>query len=100
GLQACWLLGGLGTRRAGAQDGVPEQLTVVIDLMVEDAKGRPVRNLTAEEVIISQEAVQQRVASLEAGELPGRYELSYVPASGKAGPVLLQFLRPGAVGHD
>ena len=98
-LQAVVLASGLGGLRAGAQDVAPKQLTVFLDIVVEDARGRPVLNLTPEEVVISQQGVQQRVANLEAKESPGQYELSYVPASGKAGPVLVQLLRPGARAH-
>jgi thiol-disulfide isomerase/thioredoxin len=93
---AVLLASALGGLRAGAQDVAPKELTVFLDLVVEDAKGRPVRNLTPEEVVISQQGVQQRVARLVAKEAPGQYELSYVPASGKPGSVLVQLLRPGA----
>jgi hypothetical protein len=43
---------------------------VFLDLVVEDAQGRPVRNLMPEDVIISQQGVRQRVAKLEAKEPP------------------------------
>ena len=89
----------LGGLRATAQDVIPKELTVFLDLVVEDANGRPVRNLTPEDVIIRQQGVRQRVARLEAREPPGHYELSYVPASGQAGAVVVQLLRPGTRAH-
>lgn len=98
-LPAVLLAGGLGGLRARAQNVAPKQLTVFFDLVVEDARGRPVSNLAPEEVVISQQGVRQRVARLEAKGPPGQYEVSYVPASGRAGALVVQLLRPGARGH-
>jgi hypothetical protein len=75
---------------------LPEEVTVFIDLIVEDAKGRPALNLRPEEVVVVQDGAQQRVTSVTSGQSAGRYELRYVPTSGKGGAVKLQVLRQGA----
>jgi thiol-disulfide isomerase/thioredoxin len=71
-------------------------LTVFVDLIVEDARGRPAANLQPEEVVLVQDGVRQKIATLVAKPTPGHYELTYVPAFGKAGAIKLQVLRPGA----
>lgn len=78
---------------------VPEQgapLSVLLDFVVEDAQGRPILDLRADELDVAQEGVRQRVASLRPQPQPGRYELSYTPASGRAGAVTISFVRRGA----
>ncbi|HLB37788.1 MAG TPA: redoxin family protein [Gemmatimonadales bacterium] len=92
------LLAGLAATPAVAAgpEGVPSQATVFIDLMVEDGKGRPVLTLSADEIVLTQDGVGQRVAAVVAKEPAGRYELSYVPLSGTAGAVQLRVLRAGA----
>jgi thioredoxin-like negative regulator of GroEL len=84
-----------GAAPAATPEGAPTALTVFVDFVVEDAKGRPALNLTAEEVVVVQDGARQRVASLEPRGAPGQYELSYVPASGKAGALAMQLMRPG-----
>jgi len=69
---------------------------VVFDLVVEDARGRPVVDLKVDEVDVLQEAERQRVLTFRTRQKPGHYELSYAPASGQAGPVAVKVLRPGA----
>jgi thiol-disulfide isomerase/thioredoxin len=85
----------LGTPLGAAPEGGQGALTVVFDLVVNDARGRPVSDLTVEEIVVAQDGVRQRISKLAMKSRPGHYELSYVPASGKAGAVGVQLLRPG-----
>ena len=73
----------------------PSELTVFLDLIVEDGRRRPALDLKPEELVIAQDGVRQRIAVLKAVGAPGRYEVSYVPASGKASEVKVQVLRAG-----
>jgi thiol-disulfide isomerase/thioredoxin len=73
----------------------PAALTVHLDLVVEDARGRPSLNLRSDEVVVVQDGVRQTVADLVGRDKPGTYELTYVPQSGKAGAVNVQLMRPG-----
>src|SRR5262245_48638088 len=77
----------VGSARAAPPEGPSRALTVVVDFVVEDAKGRPALNLTPEEIVVVQDGALQKVASLKTRGEPGQYELSYVPASGQAGAV-------------
>ena len=43
---------------------------VVVDVVVTDGKGQPVRGLTRDDLIVSEDGVRQRVDSFEAVELP------------------------------
>lgn len=79
-----------------AETSTPASLTVYLDFVVEDAKGNPARNLAADEVVVMQEGVREKIATFEAREPAGRYELSYVPSSGKAEAVTLRVLRAAA----
>jgi hypothetical protein len=87
---------GIAQVESGAMSAGP-LLTVAFELVVEDAKGKPVVDLRLEEVEVVQDATRQRVRTFEAGSLPGHYELSYAPLSGKAGGVTVRVTRLGAV---
>jgi hypothetical protein len=78
-----------------AQAEEPSKLTIVVDIVVENAKGQPFRDLAPGEVVVRQDLAPQRVTGFLAKDAPGHYELRYVPASGKAGAVLVRLLRPG-----
>jgi hypothetical protein len=83
-----------GVMPTGAEEANP-QVTVVIELVVQDAKGRPVADLELRETEVIQDATRQHVATFKPCEQPGHYELSYAPASGKAGAVTVRVLRRG-----
>jgi hypothetical protein len=85
---------------AGRVEDTGPQVTVVIDLFVKDAKGRPVGDLDLREIEVVQDATRQPVARFKRREEPGHYELSYAPLSGKAGPVTVRVLRPGALAGE
>ena len=76
----------------------PEQgsVTIVVELVVEDAAGRPIADLRLEEIEVVQDAERQRVKTFKALPRPGRYEVAYAPHSGKAGGVTVRVLRPGS----
>lgn len=73
----------------------PAPLTVVVDVRAEDARGRPVTALGARDIELRQEGVVQRDVTFRALSMPGLHELSYAPASGRAGALTLRPLRPG-----
>jgi len=82
---------------AGGAAARAAETTVYIDLIVEDAKGRPALNLQGEEIVVVQDGVRQTVASVVARETLGHYEIRYVPTTGTGGAVKLQVLRQGAL---
>jgi hypothetical protein len=69
-------------------------LTVLVELLVSDAKGRPVADLKASELEVFQEGAPQRV-TLTALPGAGRYQITYVPRSGRAARVSVRVTRPG-----
>src|SRR5687768_10040396 len=71
-------------------------LTIALDVVVEDARKRPVTDLTARQVEITQDGEKQTLADLRKASAAGHYELTYVPSSGKPGAVSVRVLRPGA----
>lgn len=73
----------------------PPSYTVFVELVVETKRG-PVPDLRAEEVLLRQEGVQQELASVRPLLAPGNYEVSYVPRSGRPGPITVSILRAGA----
>jgi thiol-disulfide isomerase/thioredoxin len=96
--RACALLGlvWLAAESAAPSDG-PPPLMIVFDLRVEDAKGRPVSDLKAAELVVVQDHVPQAISQFTPKELPGHYEITYAPASGKAGLVTVMLKRLGTV---
>jgi tetratricopeptide (TPR) repeat protein len=74
----------------------PGAPTILLDFVVKDAKGRPVVGLELSEVAVFQDNVRQRITELRAHGERGRYELGYVPLSGRTGGATLKILRPGA----
>jgi thiol-disulfide isomerase/thioredoxin len=72
----------------------PAPPTVFLDIVVSDAKGRPITDLAEGEIVVSQEGAHQAVATFTA-KAPGRYELSYAPISGKPAAVSVRLLRAG-----
>lgn len=87
---ACLLVG-----PAAASEGTSSALTIVVDLVVEDTRGRPVTDLKAGEVVVAQDQVQQKIARFTPKERPGHYELVYAPSSGKPGRVTVMLKRLG-----
>jgi hypothetical protein len=70
--------------------------TILVDLVVTDAKGGAITNLRPGELEVFQEGRVQRVDALKPNGPPGRYELTYTPVSGKVAGVTVRALRPGA----
>jgi thiol-disulfide isomerase/thioredoxin len=70
-------------------------LTVALELVAKDAHGRAVGALDAADLVVMQDGVRQKIASLTAQSQPGHFELIYAPASGKAGALTVRALRPG-----
>jgi hypothetical protein len=94
---ACWagLAACLAAALSDVQPSTEQGVTVLVQLVVQDAAGRPVTDLRLEEIEVVQEAERQRVRTLKALPRPGSYEVTYVPASGKAAGVTVRVLRPG-----
>jgi hypothetical protein len=76
-------------------DGGPS-LVIVVDVVVEDARKRPITDLKPTELEVVQDAERQKVASFKAQAVPGHYEITYAPLSGKIGSVTIRVLRPGS----
>lgn len=74
---------------------VPAPLTIVVEVRVQDARGRPVTRLGAADVELRQEGVVQRDVTFRVLPTPGLHELSYAPSTGRAGALTLRPLRPG-----
>jgi tetratricopeptide (TPR) repeat protein len=72
-------------------------LTVAFEFRAEDARGRPVANLRPDEVEVTQDAARQKVETFVAAATPGLYEVTYEPASAKAGAVSVRVKRGGTV---
>jgi len=93
-LALAWLQTGVpDTTRA---DDVGPQMVIVVDLVVEDAARKPITNLKRVELEVFQDGEIQAVSSFKARGLPGHYEISYTPRSGKAGGVIIRVVRAGA----
>ena len=92
GLGLVWLAAAAATPSDG-----PPPLMIVFDLRVEDAKGRPVADLKAGELVVVQDHVPQTISQFTPKEQPGHYEITYAPASGKAGLVTVMLKRLGTV---
>lgn len=73
------------------------QLTIALDFEALDARGKPVVGLKPTEVEVRQDGQAQVVILLGFDPARGVYSLRYAPRSGKAGPVNLRLLRPGAI---
>jgi hypothetical protein len=84
---------------AATQETESPGVKVTLDFVVEDARGRPVTDVAASEVVVVQDGVAQPIETLAAKAPPGRYELRYAPKSGKAGAVTLRLLRSGTRVH-
>jgi len=80
------------TRTLAEEKGPPP--TVILEFVAEDANGRPIEDLTLQEVEVVQDATRQRVATFRALQQRGHYEVSYAPISGEAGRVTVRALRP------
>jgi hypothetical protein len=76
-------------------DGPSAPITIVVDLVVEDAKGRPISDLKAGEIVVVQDHVQQAISQFTPKGRPGQYQITYAPASGKAGLVTVMLMRLG-----
>lgn len=75
---------------------VTTQGTVVVELVVDDARGKPITDLKPNEVIVLQDDVRQTLGSLVYRPESGDYELRYVPRSGRVGAVSIRVLRGGS----
>lgn len=93
-LALAWLQTG-GASTTSASD-VGPQMVIVVDLVVEDAARRPITNLKRLELEIVQDGELQVVSSFKTQVVPGHYEISYTPRSGKAGGVTIRVIRAGA----
>ena len=80
---------------AEAQPSADQSVTVVVELIVQDAAGRPVTDVRLEEIEVVQDAERQRVRTFKALSRPGGYEITYAPASGKPAGVTVRVLRRG-----
>lgn len=70
--------------------------TVFLDIVVENAQSEPIESLTADEIEVTQDETRQTLATFQRQPTPGHYELSYVPASGRAAAVTVRIRRNGA----
>lgn len=69
---------------------------VLVELIVEDSRGRPISDLKPREIAVEQDGVLQTVGSLEYRTPEAYYELRYRPRSGRVGGVLIRVLRGGS----
>ena len=67
----------------------------VIELVVEDLKGKPVRDLQGSEVILKQDGEPELVRALSFRAEDAVYELRYRPTRGRLGAITIRLLRPG-----
>jgi hypothetical protein len=68
---------------------------VLVELVAENAAGRPVKDLGADEVVIEQDGARQVIRAFRYLPDEGWYELRYVPPSGRVGAVAIGVNRPG-----
>ena len=81
---------------APTSDLAPAQGSVVVELVVDDSRGRTITDLKPDEVIVFQDDVRQTVISLAYRTQYGDYELRYVPPSGRVGAVSIRVSRGGS----
>lgn len=83
---------------AGLQAAAPlaEQGEVVVEMVVEDARGRPIADLRSEEVVVAQDGTRQVVQAFRFVPEKGWYELRYAPDTGRPGAVAVRVARGGA----
>lgn len=84
-----------GVARAQAPSAAPPALTIIVEVLAEDARGRPLSALGPRDVELRQEGVVQAAVEFQALPTPGRHEIRYVPSSGRPGPLTLRPLRAG-----
>jgi hypothetical protein len=80
---------------ASATDTHQTHGVVLVELLVEDTRGRPIIDLTPAEMVVLQDDVRQTILSLDYLAQYGHYELRYVPQSGQVGAVSIRVLRSG-----
>lgn len=81
---------------ARATDAHQTQGVVVVELVVEDSRGRVITDLKPAEVVVFQDEVRQTILSLDYRSQHGAYELRYAPPSGRVGAVSIRVLRSGS----
>jgi hypothetical protein len=68
---------------------------VLIELIAEDARGQPVKDLKAAEMVVQQDGAGQAIGSFRYLADKAWYELRYVPATGRVGAVAIGVNRRG-----
>jgi hypothetical protein len=67
----------------------------LVELVVEDLKGNPIRDLRGNEVILKQDGRPEMVRSLTRRQRDGVYELRYEPLRAHLGAITIRLLRAG-----
>lgn len=86
-----WAVAPADTRPGGNLD--PSRLTVVVEFVAKDPKGRPTARVEAGDIEVLQGDELQTTVSLRALDAPGHFALTYAPASGQPGPLTLRSRR-------
>jgi hypothetical protein len=94
-------LGGVGSAAAQAPPAPSASPTstageVVLEMIVEAAKGQPITDLKRSEVVLTQDDVRQEPTLFEYRADKGWYEVRYVPSTGKVGAIAVGVNRSGA----
>ena len=70
---------------------------VVVELVVDDAQGRPITDLAPGDLVVAQDGARQDLRSFRFLAEKNAYELRYHPDTGRPGAVTVRVRRPGAV---